>query len=213
MPKRLSKTHWSGRANARKAIISGYEKVKEALDDISNDQEQKYVVQNEVDCLSMEMCKLEIALYASFWNILERINATNHKLQDPKMVLRFAVMALKFLKTFVESKRDNFNEYEDDGKRMAGTAEYDQVRPHLRNMRLNSLDYGKAKEVQLISRKKFHTESFIPVIDQFVLSDIVCERLASLFSWKIWMFLISALLQLILSVFTGLTWSIALVMN
>jgi hypothetical protein len=40
----LSETRWSCRADATKAIVHGYEKIKVALADISQDQEQKDVV-------------------------------------------------------------------------------------------------------------------------------------------------------------------------
>ena len=106
-------------------------------------------------------------------------------------------------------------------KRISGTPEYDQVRPYLRNMRLSPLGYGQAQEVQLTSKEKFWTESFIPVIDQFIVS--LTERIAAddivskgfgfhsqpenvdasdlCSAWPI------------LSAYTRLTWSIALVMK
>ena len=84
VPKVLSETRWSCRADATKAIVRGYEKNKEALADISHDQEQKDVVKTEAARLLNKMGSLEIALYAEFWNdILERFNATNKLLQDP----------------------------------------------------------------------------------------------------------------------------------
>ena len=69
----------------------GYEKIKEALADISHDQEQKDVVKIEAARLLNKMGSLEIALYAEFWNdILERFNATDKFLQDLQMVLSSA---------------------------------------------------------------------------------------------------------------------------
>ena len=84
------------------------------------------------------------------------------------MVFNSAVTALKPLKTFVESRREKFHEYEDAGKRLSGTAEYAQVCHHLRNVRLIALDYSKAEVAQMTPREKFCTESFIPVVDQFI---------------------------------------------
>ena len=90
------------------------------------------MVQNEADSLHEKMGKLEIALCTSFRNdILERFNARNHTLQDSKMVPSSAVMALKFLKTSVDSKREKFDQCEDAGKRLSGTAEYALVRHRL----------------------------------------------------------------------------------
>ena len=78
VPKILSETRWSCRADATKAIVHGYEKIKDALADISHDQEQNDVVKIKAARLLNKMESLEIALYAEFWNdILERFNATN----------------------------------------------------------------------------------------------------------------------------------------
>ncbi|XP_069949239.1 uncharacterized protein [Cherax quadricarinatus] len=113
------------------------------------------------------MGKLETAVYASFWNeILERFNAADHVLQDPKMVLSTAVKSLNWNQT-VWNKR---------------------VYRSVRNVGLNTLDYGKAEDYQMTPRLKFRTQPFIPVIDQFIESlssrtaayDAVCERIGFL---------------------------------
>ena len=66
------------------------------------------------------MGSLEIALYAKFWNdILERFNATNKLLQDPQMFLSSAVEALKSLRSFVVSKREIFDKYEDAARKIS----------------------------------------------------------------------------------------------
>ena len=185
VPKRLSETRWSCRADATKAIVHGYSEIREALYDILTDEENKAVVQNEASNLYEKMGKLETAVYVSFWNgILERFNATNHILQDPKMVLSTAVKALKSLETFIETKRDKFDEYEEAGIKLSGTKEYTEVRHRVRNVRLNPLDYGKAEDTQMTPRERFRTESFITVIDQSIQSlsdriaayDKICER-------------------------------------
>jgi hypothetical protein len=122
VPKKLSETRWSCRADATKAIVHGYEKIKVALADISQDQEQKDVVKMEAAKLLEKMGSIEIALYAGFWNdILERFNATNKILQDPKMVLYSAVEALKSLRSFVDSKREKFEKYEEAARKLSDT--------------------------------------------------------------------------------------------
>lgn len=54
----------------------------------------------------------------------------------------------------------------------SGTAEYLQshARIRRRNVRLNPLDYGHAEEADLAPAKRFCTESYLPVIDQLLLS-------------------------------------------
>ena len=59
------------------------------------------------------MCLLETGMYSVFWNdILERVNATSRKLQDPKLGLNAAVAMVVSLKRFLEAKRETFTEYE-----------------------------------------------------------------------------------------------------
>ena len=102
--KRLSETRWSYRADATKAIVYGYREMREDLYDIMTDEENKAVVRNEACNLYEKMDKLETAIYALFWNeILERFNATNYILQDPKIVLSTAVKAFVF-KIFYRNK-------------------------------------------------------------------------------------------------------------
>ncbi|XP_066947126.1 uncharacterized protein [Macrobrachium rosenbergii] len=185
VPKRLNETRWSCRADATNAIVHGYREMREVLYDIMTDEENKAVARNEACNLYEKMSKLEIAIYATFWNdILERFSATNHILQDPKMALSTAVKALKSLKTFIETKREKYEEYEAAGIRLSGTEEYTEVRHCVRNVRLNPLDYGNAKDAQMSRKVKFCANSFLPVIDQIVQSlsdrivayDVVCER-------------------------------------
>ena len=62
------------------------------------------------------MCLLETGIYSVFWNdILERVNATSRKLQDPKLDLNAAVAMVVSLKTFVEAKGVTFMDYERQG--------------------------------------------------------------------------------------------------
>jgi len=101
--KNLNETRWSCRADATKAVVFGYDFIKEALEEISNDLEQKDIVKIESKKLKESMCTLEVAFYAIFWNdILERFDLTSHLLQDLKIVLQTAVNALNSLLSFVQ---------------------------------------------------------------------------------------------------------------
>jgi hypothetical protein len=113
-----------------------------------------------------KMGSIEIALYAGFWNdILERFNVTNKILQDSKVVLYSTVEALKSLRSFVDSKREKFEEYEEAARKLSDTDNYIQTRSRSRNVRLNPLDYAKSSDAQLSPKEKFRVECFIPVID------------------------------------------------
>ena len=85
-----------------------------------------------------------------FWHdILDRVNATSHMLQDPKLDLNTAVAMLKSLKCFVCKKRECFHVYEEKGKEMSGTDNHVQTRNRQRNVHLNPLDYGRSEEATL----------------------------------------------------------------
>jgi hypothetical protein len=113
-----------------------------------------------------KMGSIEIALYARFWNdILEQFNVTNKILQDSKVVLYSTVEALKSLRSFVDSKREKFEEYEEAARKLSDTDNYIQTRSRSRNVRLNPLDYAKSSDAQLSPKEKFRVECFIPIID------------------------------------------------
>ena len=110
------------------------------------------------------MCLLETGIYSVFWNeILERVNATSRKQHDPKRDLNVAVAMVVSLKRFIEAKRET----ERHGATLSGTSDYVQTRQRPRNVRF---DYGPASDAELTPSHKFRVTSYIPVIDQFVVS-------------------------------------------
>ena len=78
-------------------------------------------------------------------------------------------------KRFVEAERETFNEYERHGATLSGTSDYVQTRPRPRTVRF---DYnGPASDAELTPSQKFRVTSYIPVIDQCVVS--LAHRLSS----------------------------------
>jgi len=71
-------------------------------------------------------------------NILERLNKTNKVLQDATLDLNTAISAIKSLKNFVQSKRDNFDQYEKQGAEISETTDYLKHRKRQRNNRFKS---------------------------------------------------------------------------
>ena len=171
VPKRVTTTRWSVRADASKALEKGYASFKEALIEIGNNQDEKAITRTEAKGLHDQMCELETGIYAVFWHeILDRVNATSHTLQDPKVDLNTAVAALTSLQKFIQEKRELFSEYEAKGVEKSGTTTYKQTRNRPRSVRLNPLGYAKGTEVQLSPSEKFRVENFVAVVDQFVAS-------------------------------------------
>ena len=94
IPKRLSETRWSCRADATRAFSLGYDRIKYALADIADDDDEKAVVRSQAEGLYDRMSTLETGLYSVFWyDILERFDATSKTLQDPKLDIKTAVAA------------------------------------------------------------------------------------------------------------------------
>ena len=104
-------------------------------------------VRSESNGLYERMCLLETGIYSVFWNdILERVNATSRKLQDPKHDLNAAVTMVVSQKRFVDAERETFTEYEQHGATLSGTSDYVQTRQRPRNVRF---DYGPASDAEL----------------------------------------------------------------
>ena len=112
-------------------------------------------------------------LFSVFWNrILDRFNTTSKQLQSEQMDLNTAVVLLQSLEFFVQSQRDQFDEFERMGAQMSGTSEYRQQNQRIRrrNVRMDPLDYAKTAEVQLSDKERFRAECFLPVIDKLLVA-------------------------------------------
>ena len=140
--------------------------LKNALAEFADNPNEVPKVRSESNGLYERICLLETEMCSVFWNdTLEIVNATSRKLQDPKLDLNAAVAMVVSLKRFVEAKRETFTEYERHGA--TRTSEYVQTRQRPRNVRF---DYGPASDAELTPSQKFRVTSYIPVIDQFVVS-------------------------------------------
>ena len=130
MPKRINPTRWSCRADTSKAFVQGYPEIKNALAEFADNPNEAPKVRSESNGLYEPMCLLETGIYSAFWNeILERVNATSRKLQDPTLDLNAAVTMVVSLKRFVKVKRETFTEYKRHGATLSGTS--DNVRAAL----------------------------------------------------------------------------------
>ena len=129
VPKRINTTRWSCRADASEAFVQGYPEIKNALAEFDDNPNEVPKVRSESNGLYERMCLLETGIYSVFWNeILERVNATSRKLQDPTLDLNAAVAMVVSLKRFVEAKRETVTEYERHGVTLSGTSDYVQTR-------------------------------------------------------------------------------------
>ena len=163
--KRINTIRWSCRADASKTFVQGYPEIKNVLAEFADNPNEVPKVRSESN--GLYMCLLETGIYSVFWNdILEKVNATSRKLQDPKLDLNAAVAMVVSLKRFVEVKRETITEYERLGATLSGTSDYVQTHQRPRNVRFG---YGPASDAEL-TPQKFRVTSYMPVIDQFVVS-------------------------------------------
>ena len=89
-------------------------------------------------------------------------NALSQLLQNANLDLITAVATIKSLKTFVESKRESFTEYE---TKLSGTKEYAQVVTRRRTRTcaaLSILDYGQTPDAILSDSEKFRVDNYLP---------------------------------------------------
>ena len=189
VPKRLINIRWSAHADAVKAVFKGYRVIMEVLNEIAEDRNEKGNVCNTATGLHKQMCRLETGIFTECWNvILERLNATNIQLQNPKMDLNTSVHLLKSLKVFIESLRSEFDRFEEGGKCLTGIFHYHEEvgRKRRNNVRLTPLGDTLIDEDAVMGKDKFRLDSFFPLIDM-LLSALQTRVSAQRSLTKIWL--------------------------
>ena len=146
VPKRVTTTRWSCRADACKALLQGYSQIHE-LSTISDDVDEIPETRCKASGLCERMHTLETGIYAVLWQeTLDRVNATNKTVQDPKLDFNTVFTSITSLKSFVHSQCECFAVYERSEADISGTAEYVHARQRKRNVHLAPLDYGREPE-------------------------------------------------------------------
>ncbi|CAF0964909.1 unnamed protein product [Didymodactylos carnosus] len=128
VPKKLSDTRWSARADSCKALCTGYACFKQALEVISKDTSQKSIVKVEAESLYNQLDKLETGIMVTFWNdVLQTINASNNTLQKVNCDIETVVNLYNSLTMYLSSKRnsDFISYYESKGKLLSSNEEYE----------------------------------------------------------------------------------------
>ena len=173
IPKRVSIRRWESRAQAVESLHKNFRVYKNVLQEMSSEN-------NEAQGLHAIMSRLETCLYIEFWNdILNAVNKISLKLQSCDSDLNTSIGLLITLKLYVESIRENFENYETVGKEKSDSQVYElnQKRTRRQNLRLNPLDYGKEKNTEFTDFQKFRVECYLPVIDQIITS--LTQRIAA----------------------------------
>lgn len=174
--KRLSDTRWSARADATKALLCGFTTIKQVLDRISNNMDQKAECRNQAYGLVSKMSKLETGIMTIFWNgMLERLQATSVSLQSPDQDLNTGYALYESLHGYVQAMRSTFSDIEAKAKILTDCEEYQQQtsRRRKRNTKYDylsgstTLNDDEAVENQT-PKQKFETQVFIVIIDNIL---------------------------------------------
>ena len=176
VPKSLSTTRCSARADATCALRKNYSGIRSALQQLANDTDQTATTRNDANSLNTKMETLEMAVLCVVWDsILQRFNATSEKLQKVNIDLGTCVSLYESLHAFVTSIRtaEAFTSYEDKAKLMVEDSSYREEHGRARKKKrlFNEVD----SEVELSPRERFRTSTFIPILDS-LLMELVRRR-------------------------------------
>ena len=167
--KALSGTRWSARADATRALVEGYQVIREALNKIGDHMEQNPDTRNEAQALVDTMDHLETAFFCDMWNaMLARFNATNKTIQAANVDLKTVVDLITSLTTFIETLWDQFDEFEKRAQEVTGTHDYKACRIRKRSRRNDNI--GASAETVLSARDNFYRETFLVTIDKILVS-------------------------------------------
>lgn len=116
LPKNLSDTRWSARADATKALTPGYKYFQRTLQVISDDESQISFVKIKAHSLHNTLAKLETEILTVFWNdLLSVFNKNNHGLQKVDIDLHQAVALYKSMIVCVTKLGERFEYYLEQG--------------------------------------------------------------------------------------------------
>ncbi|XP_072400342.1 zinc finger MYM-type protein 1-like [Diabrotica undecimpunctata] len=125
VPKRVNVTRWSGRFNALKALNLCYQDIKQALLELSANDDEKMPVRCQANTLHEKMATLKFGIYVAFWfEVLERTNLASKSLQSANMDLHTCSSLYSSLQHFYESLRDKCNLFEQKGQLLSQQTEY-----------------------------------------------------------------------------------------
>lgn len=161
-PKRLSDTRWSARHDSVHALFVNYKSIIDVLSTFVNDESEKPISKSEASTLLKNIENFEFVLLTIIWSkILERINAVNLALENPKLNLCQGVHLLKSLISFIDKFRNSFDEMESLAQLMSADFNY-TYRDETKRKRKRKLfaDETKENEVLLTGRDNFKINVF-----------------------------------------------------
>ena len=166
VPKTLSGTRWSSRADSVIAVVSGYEDFKNALNTICNDNLQKPATKLEAQGLLNEFSSLKTGIMVVFWSeILEVMNKTNKSLQKVNISIETIIKLYQAVEEMLKSKRslEAFNLYKSEGIIFSGCDQYKRLRKRKRQYNESMLE-----EFEFDSDNSFRINTYYVIIDKLL---------------------------------------------
>lgn len=166
--KKLSSTRWSARDDACQSVRENWDEVLLAITYIENDNSEKATTRCEATGIRKKLERFETAFMVCFWStILHRLHKTSKKIQSPKMDVLTVTELYASLVEFCTSQRHNFEYYESLALKLSENKSYEKdfKRAHERNRKH---DTGSAEDVDLDGRESFKINTFLVIIDQFI---------------------------------------------
>ncbi|CAH1104538.1 unnamed protein product [Psylliodes chrysocephalus] len=175
VPKTLSGTRWSARADSVKAVVSGYGDFKNALKNIHEDNLQKPTTKLEAQGLLHEFASLETGIMIVFWSdILEMMNKTNKSLQNVDISIETIVKLYIAVEEMLKSKRSSeaFNFYKSEEVKFSECNQYKRLR-----RRKRQYDESMSEEIEFDPDTAFRINTYYVIIDK-LLAEIQKRKLA-----------------------------------
>ncbi|CAG9840729.1 unnamed protein product [Diabrotica balteata] len=165
VPKKLSVTRWSARADSCKAITLGFSAFKNALILIANDVTQPNKSRAEANGLKSRFEELEMGILLQLWtDILTEFDKVSKSLQARDVDVSLAVNLYTSLVGFIAQQRERFSYYEECGKALTNSLKYkfDNRRKKGRKMH-----FGENKEDNIAEELKRRQSAYVDISDMF----------------------------------------------
>lgn len=164
--KALSKTRWSARDDACRALKEDWDEVIEALTIISNDEQEKAATRSEASSFLRQLQRLETAFLSTLWgDLLSTFNASSKKLQSSEIDLLTVSVLYGSLSQYVHSIRTEFDIYENRALVKAEVTQYEDETKRKKRRKLQS-DETREGEVEFTGRENFRINTYNVIIDR-----------------------------------------------
>ena len=144
--------------------------LREALNNISKDSQEKRETRSEASALCGKLDTLEIAFMAHFWNtIVQQFRATSLQLQKHDIDIHTATQLLLSLYDFVAAQRDNFAFFEGSALTVTDSVSQDYRHDLQRTKKRKCMaDESAEPGVEFSGKEQFQIETFSVLFDKLV---------------------------------------------